>query len=122
VAIGVSIPPSPGTPSVEQGIVTFVNEGLPPPNGSGGPPLFLARLDGARRAQIFELSDIVEWTTPDNASWTEGAIPPCMAPVLRGQPARNGFGNVRARIRFGVLHVELPDGQTADLVVWVKCL
>ncbi len=48
-------------------------------------------------------------------------MPPCMIPPVHGRPAPHGIGDVRARIRFGVLHVPLPDGQTDDVVVWVEC-
>jgi hypothetical protein len=122
VAVGVSIPPSPGTPVTEQAMVTWVNEGLPPPAGGGGPAEFLARVDGARQAQPFELSDTAEWQLAQNPGWTEGTMPSCMVPQVHGRPARDGFGHVRARIKFGVVHVQPPDGPTEDVVVWVECL
>jgi hypothetical protein len=122
VAAGMAVAPSPGTPSVKQGVVTWVNEGLPRSDGSGGPPQFLVRFDWARRPQVFDLLGSALWTTAGNAGWTEGGIPSCMIPVVHGRPARAGFGHVRARIRFGALHVRLPDGQLDDVAVWVECL
>jgi hypothetical protein len=122
LAVGVSIPPSPGTPLTEQATVTWVNEGLPPPAGGGGPATFLARPDGARQAQSFDLSDTAEWRTAQNAGWTEGTIPSCMVPLMHGRPARDGVGDVRARIRFGVVLIQPPDGGSDDVVVWVECL
>lgn len=122
VAVGVSVAPRPGTPSVEQGVVTWVNEGLPAPAGVGGPRQFLARLGGARRPQVFDLLDSALWRTAGNGGWTEGSIPSCMVPVVHGQPAPDGFGHVRARIRFGALHLRLPDGQIDNVAVWVVCL
>jgi len=122
LAAGVSAAPGSGTPSVEQGVVTWVNEGLLPPDGAGDPPQFLARLPGERRAQVFDLLDSALWRTAGNAGWTEGGMPSCMVPVERGRPARDGIGHVRARIRFGVLRVRLPEGLIDDVAVWVVCL
>jgi hypothetical protein len=120
-ATGTFISSRPGAPSTEQALVTWVNEGLPPPIGSGGPAQFAARLNGASQTANFTLSDTAEWTTAGNAGWTMGTMPPCMIPLFRGRPAHHGLGHVRVQITMGVVHVQLPDGQTEDLVVWVKC-
>lgn len=132
VAVGVSIPSSSATPAVEQGTVTWVNEGAPAtwaykgqPVTAGSPVEFLARLDGARHAQVFGLASDFEWTTAGNAGWTEGSptgsVPPCMVPMVHGRLAPGGIGHVRARIRFGVVPQPMPDGATFDVAIWVQC-
>jgi hypothetical protein len=50
VLIGGALSSPAGLPRVEQGTVTWVNEGLPP---GGGPALFLARPDGMSATQTF---------------------------------------------------------------------
>ena len=119
VAWGVSMQSGQGTPSVEQGLVTWVNVGLPPPKGGGGPAEFLARVAGQPRATAFELSDTAGWYTAGSTGWYSGTMPSCLVP-RHGRTARFGFGAVHVRIRFGVVHVAMSG--SADVVVWVECL
>jgi hypothetical protein len=124
VLIGVFISSHAGAPVVEKGTVTWVNEGLP--DAGGGTAVFLARLDGTRTARTFILANFVQWSTGENSTWqVPGSLPPipaCMVPARHGRKSRDGVGPVRAHIRFGVVHVPMPDGEQEDVAVWVECL
>ena len=123
VLIGVAISPNAATPLVEQGTVTWVNEGLP--RAGGGPAIFLARLDGMSTAQTFILANFVQWSKAGLAGWQVPGSPPpipaCMVPVRHAKTSHDGVGPVRAHIRFGVVHVPMPDGEQENVAVWVEC-
>ena len=122
ILIGRALPSTAVTPVVEQGTVTFVNEGLPP---VGGPADFAARLDGMSTSQDFTLANFVQWTNSGNDAWQlPGSLPPipsCMVPSAHSRRGGDGFGSVRAHIKFGVVRVPMPDGELDPVVVWVQC-
>jgi len=122
VLIGRARPATGGPPLVEQGTVTWVSEGLAP---TGGPAVFVARLDGQTTTQPFVLANFVQWTNGGTSGWqVPGSAPPipaCLVPAAHNRRSRDGFGPVHAHIKFGVVRVPMPDGAQEEIAAWVMC-